>query len=722
MPLTLPNLDDRRWTDLVDEARALIPVYGPDWTDHNVHDPGIMLLELFAWIAETNVYRVNQVPERHRRKFLALLGVLPRGPQPSTTMVRAVLKSGTTPFALPAGIELDGTDGSGRSVRFRTLRQSSMVGGQLKAVQAGDGGRLQDLTGRWTRGEVIPVFGADAAPGASLYLGFSDPLPADAALTLGFTVADAVESAEERRRLIEEAAAAAAACCAPRSLVSCDEACSGASASGGTRMAHHSVTIVWEYFAGSAQWRAIPASQVVDDTRAFTLNGTVEIRSPAGLSTTRLGQVTDELYYLRCRLGSGSYEVAPQLLDVSMNGVVVEQAQSAGFRSWPIVPEAVVEGDAPSAGMASGFQLRLNARGEITHVSFRRDVAPSFYVLEYSSPSIGKPGALAIAADEIGSGSGEAGQECRLSTAPVLTAGVQLFTLEDGAWIAWSSRFDLDASAAGDPHFVLDPQSGVVTFGDGAHGRVPPAGAAIVAVYDATQGAAGNVDRDRITRLVDSPRNRALSASASLGTAQELAARFAAVGNPGSARTAFPLAAAGGADAETLEQAEERALELAGHGRQAVTAADYEALARNVPGTRVARAFARPNLHPSFPCITAPGIVTVLIVPELPAPASRSDRRAQRRRRRVPLATADHRHARRGGRSLVCRDLDSCAGAASSRRQPHGSPGTAGRRAERVPRSAARRSRRHRLAVRPRCLSLRDSPRARSHARCGLRH
>ena len=51
MPISLPNLDDRRWAELVDEGRALIPLYSRDWTNHNAADPGITLIELFAWIA-----------------------------------------------------------------------------------------------------------------------------------------------------------------------------------------------------------------------------------------------------------------------------------------------------------------------------------------------------------------------------------------------------------------------------------------------------------------------------------------------------------------------------------------------------------------------------------------------------------------------------------------------------------------------------------------------
>jgi len=48
MPLPTPNLDDRRFQDILDEARRLIPRYCPEWTDHNLSDPGITFLELFA--------------------------------------------------------------------------------------------------------------------------------------------------------------------------------------------------------------------------------------------------------------------------------------------------------------------------------------------------------------------------------------------------------------------------------------------------------------------------------------------------------------------------------------------------------------------------------------------------------------------------------------------------------------------------------------------------
>src|SRR5262245_14408892 len=104
MPLPALDLDTRRWDDLVDEARASIPRLAPEWTDHNVHDPGITIVELLAYLVEQDLYRVNRVPERHRRKFLALLGFSPALPRPARGAVAFSLRKGAAPLTLPAGV------------------------------------------------------------------------------------------------------------------------------------------------------------------------------------------------------------------------------------------------------------------------------------------------------------------------------------------------------------------------------------------------------------------------------------------------------------------------------------------------------------------------------------------------------------------------------------------------------------------------------------------
>src|SRR3954463_13475929 len=75
MTLPVPNLDDRRFQDLVDDAKRLLQQRLPAGSDHNVSDPGVTLIELFAWMTDQLLYRLNRVPDRNYVKFLELLGV-----------------------------------------------------------------------------------------------------------------------------------------------------------------------------------------------------------------------------------------------------------------------------------------------------------------------------------------------------------------------------------------------------------------------------------------------------------------------------------------------------------------------------------------------------------------------------------------------------------------------------------------------------------------------
>ena len=80
MALPTAVLDDRTFQNLVDEAKKKIPLYCPEWTDHNVSDPGVALIELFAWMIDLLLYRLNQVPEKHYIKLLELLGIKLQAP------------------------------------------------------------------------------------------------------------------------------------------------------------------------------------------------------------------------------------------------------------------------------------------------------------------------------------------------------------------------------------------------------------------------------------------------------------------------------------------------------------------------------------------------------------------------------------------------------------------------------------------------------------------
>ncbi len=106
MPLPTPNLDDRRFQDFVDEAKRHIPHYCPEWTDHNVSDPGITLIELFSWMTETLIYRLNRVPEKSYVTFLNLMGVQLQEPAAASTWLTFWLSAAATDkVVVPTGTE-----------------------------------------------------------------------------------------------------------------------------------------------------------------------------------------------------------------------------------------------------------------------------------------------------------------------------------------------------------------------------------------------------------------------------------------------------------------------------------------------------------------------------------------------------------------------------------------------------------------------------------------
>ena len=181
MPLPLPDLDTRRWVDLVDEGRALIPRYASAWTDHNIHDPGITLGELFAAQAERLMYQANRVPERLRRKWIALSGVAPWPARGATGLAGVTLAAGTASFVLPGGLLLEGESMPGLWIPYRTRAATTMVANRIVAVQVFDGKRFTDRTRAWREGVPVAAFGPDPVTGASatassaLYIGLDSP-------------------------------------------------------------------------------------------------------------------------------------------------------------------------------------------------------------------------------------------------------------------------------------------------------------------------------------------------------------------------------------------------------------------------------------------------------------------------------------------------------------------------------------------------------------------
>jgi predicted phage baseplate assembly protein len=105
--LPKPNLDDRTFKDLVEECILRIPRYCPEWTNYNPSDPGITLIELFAWLTDQMLLRFNQVPLRNYVTFLELLGVRLQAPAPAQTDITFYLSTALPDaYSIPGGTEV----------------------------------------------------------------------------------------------------------------------------------------------------------------------------------------------------------------------------------------------------------------------------------------------------------------------------------------------------------------------------------------------------------------------------------------------------------------------------------------------------------------------------------------------------------------------------------------------------------------------------------------
>jgi predicted phage baseplate assembly protein len=130
-----PNLDDRTWQDLVNEMTALIPSYAPQWTDLNPSDLGMSLIELFAWLAEGIIYRLNQTPDANYIKFLNLLGITRDPATPAHTYLTFISGSGST--LVPAGTQAQTAAQQGQApIIFETDEDITVLPTTLKAALA----------------------------------------------------------------------------------------------------------------------------------------------------------------------------------------------------------------------------------------------------------------------------------------------------------------------------------------------------------------------------------------------------------------------------------------------------------------------------------------------------------------------------------------------------------------------------------------------------------
>jgi predicted phage baseplate assembly protein len=190
MALPTPDLDDRRFQDLVNDAKRMVMLRCPEWTDHNVSDPGVTLIETFAFMTDQLLFRLNRVPDRLYLKFLDLIGLHLLPPVAASAPVTFWLSSpATAPLKITAGTQA-GTPRTetSESIAFATIDDLEIVPVALQTILTLGAGQdsFADCTDEHAHARPFPVFGEQPVPGDAVYLGLTEAAPR-CAITLDFT-------------------------------------------------------------------------------------------------------------------------------------------------------------------------------------------------------------------------------------------------------------------------------------------------------------------------------------------------------------------------------------------------------------------------------------------------------------------------------------------------------------------------------------------------------
>jgi predicted phage baseplate assembly protein len=290
MPLPTPTLDDRRFQDIVDQAKLLIPRYCPEWTDHNVSDPGVAMIELFAWMTDLLLYRTNQVPDKVYVKFLEMIGVKLAPPRAASAPI-------TFYFSAPQPVEVTipretevatvRTETSA-AITFTTetdltVRPPSVIGAFTRTAAADSSAPwiVHDLRRLGLPGQRIVMFTpppSHPAPDDALYLAFDKDHG--------------------------------------HHILSIDVRCEVA---GGAGIDPTNPPLVWEVYQGVvAGWAACTLEY--DGTGGFNRSGEIILQTPSMSERESQGLTA---YWLRCRLteaqaGNERYHVSPELEHLSV--------------------------------------------------------------------------------------------------------------------------------------------------------------------------------------------------------------------------------------------------------------------------------------------------------------------------------------------------------------------------------------------------------------------
>lgn len=555
MPLPPPPVALLSYRQLVREALERVPSHTPEWTNLNDADPGVTIVQLFAFLTETLSYRADLVPVRNRSKFLQLLDVPLRPAQPARGLVAFVNRRG--PLAATA-LSRDTEVTAGR-VPFRTLNALTVLPIESRLYRKArlDAARTNEVKKLYER-----LYGDLTATGVSLDFYETRPFePPTTGVTLPHVDlgADTTDGALWIALLARPNEPVAAA----RAVLA------------------NAVLTLAVLPAVEQNTQEVPPRRADTGSASANLSFDVPRRTGSNVSYEALDA-----------RASAALALNPGIVELRLPG--------ADRLTWiedldPLEPGV---GDLPPSLAESEDGQRL-----ITWIRVRaREGAARLSGIWVNGAEVTQR--AWVPGENLSAGTGEPGQRAVLANTSVLPE-TAVVTVNGEVWQRVDDLFAAgpeipqtaprlaekptpSTAATTSKAYTLDPESGEIRFGNGFNGMRPPVGATIVASYAYGGGQEGVVAINAINR----------------GPAL-----------PAGIQVANPAPTWGGGDPESVADAEFRIPRWLRHRDRLVTEEDFREITWATPGVELGRVEVLPLFHPSRGALVAAGTVTLLLVP-----------------------------------------------------------------------------------------------------------
>lgn len=469
--LPLNTLDDQMFEKIVENAKKMIPNLTDKWINYNLSDPGMTLIDLFAWLKEMQQYYLDQIGIKNKYKYLKLLGkdLVYDSPALSNITISNVNASNL----LPSKCKF-----SANGVIFETLKEERLYPLKIeKFFTMSEGNMSENSDKNWK--DSYFIFGEKPRVGNEFYICLNEPLPKNKIINIAIKIKN--DYSIKRNKVSEP-------------------------------LVYQLANIKWEYYTING-WKEI--KYLEDSTYNFITTGLISINIDEDM------EKNNNLYIIKAILEQNNYEVSPILKYIDINTIDVIQKDTIS----EIIEFDGTDGDIHKyilpnyLGQVGDIEIYVNTENDLYERLSEYDICIEnerkillFNKLKHNKiPQKGKKNIKICCYDsdfsfkrKLDKCTGIPSYYINLNLNNIYYMDFEIIIskdLEECIWEKWNKIDDLYLANKRDKVYSLDLQNNTIIFGDGIHGKIPN-GKVIVVGYSTTKANEGNIKKHEIQKCL----------------------------------------------------------------------------------------------------------------------------------------------------------------------------------------------------------------------------